>query len=336
MAVTIKEVAQRANVSIASVSYVINNGPRNVSSKTREKIEKAILETGYSPNAIARSLKTTKTYNLGLLITDIKDPFFLDLILGVQAEAISHNYNVFLCCSQNDTVLELHYIEQLRQQNVDGLIIAGSHLDHETLRKIAETTKTVILSPLKIENAVQFFIDDYEGGKIVGEYLLSKGHRNIRYIEGSWMASDSHRLDGLCSVLQSAGVDTSTIIGSVSNGVSYEAGYSATIETLKKYPDTTAIFCYNDLIASGAINACRELEYRIPEDISIVGFDDTEVSRRTFPTLTTVNSSPGTIGTQMTKIMISVLEKEITEPELIKLPLKLVERNSSSIAIRTG
>lgn len=336
MAVTIKEVARRANVSIASVSYVINNGPRNVSAKTREKIEKAILETGYSPNAVARSLKTTKTYNLGLLITDIKDPFFLDLILGVQAEAISHKYNVFLCCSQNDRALELHYIEQLRQQNVDGLIIAGSHLDHETLRKIAETTKTVILSPLKIENAVQFFIDDYEGGKIVGEYLLSKGHRNIRYIEGSWMASDSHRLDGLRSVLESDGVDTSTIIGSVSNGVSYEAGYSATVETLKKYPNTTALFCYNDMIASGAIYACRELGYRVPEDISIVGFDDTEVSKRTFPTLTTVNSNPSMIGTQMTRIMISVLENKITEPELIKLPLKLVERNSSSKAIRTG
>ena len=86
MAVTIKDVAERAKVSTASVSYMINNGPRNVSEKTRAKIEKAIRETGYSPNAVARSLKTTRTYNLGLLITDIKDPFFLDLILGVQAE----------------------------------------------------------------------------------------------------------------------------------------------------------------------------------------------------------------------------------------------------------
>ena len=169
MAVTIKDVAERAKVSTASVSYMINNGPRNVSEKTRAIIEKAIRETGYSPNAVARSLKTTRTYNLGLLITDIKDPFFLDLILGVQAEAIAHNYNVFLCSSQNDIELERHYIEQLRQQNVDGLIVAGSHLDQETLHTIATTTKTFILSPHKIQNAVQFFIDDYEGGRMVGE-----------------------------------------------------------------------------------------------------------------------------------------------------------------------
>lgn len=330
MAVTIKEVAEKANVSIASVSYVINNGPRNVSKRTREKVEKAILETGYSPNAIARSLKTTKTYNLGLLITDIKDPFFLDLILGVQGEAIAHNYNVFLCCSQNDTDLELHYINQLRQQNVDGLIIAGSHLDQDTLREIARTTKTVILSPFKIENAIQFYIDDFEGGKLVGEYLIKKGHRNIHYIEASWMVNDSHRLDGLLSVLKANGIDTMDAIGAVSDSVTYEAGYKATTETLGKYPNTTALFCYNDLIATGALSACRDLGYKVPQDISIIGFDDTEVAKRSFPSLTTVNSNPEEIGTLMTRTMISVLENKKTEPEFIKLPVRLIERSSSA------
>ncbi|NLO60157.1 MAG: LacI family transcriptional regulator [Spirochaetales bacterium] len=336
MAVTIKDVAERAKVSTASVSYMINNGPRNVSEKTRAKIEKAIRETGYSPNAVARSLKTTRTYNLGLLITDIKDPFFLDLILGVQAEAIAHNYNVFLCSSQNDIELERHYIEQLRQQNVDGLIVAGSHLDQETLHTIATTTKTIILSPHKIQNAVQFFIDDYEGGRMVGEYLLMKGHRKIRYIEGSWMASDSHRLDGLCSVLEDASVNTSNIVGAIANNVSYEAGFSATLEALGKYPDTTALFCYNDTIASGAINACRELGYRVPQDISIIGFDDTEVAKSIFPALTTVNTNSGEIGTQMTRVLISILSNKMLGPELIKLPLKLIERDSTSMVNRSG
>lgn len=334
MPVTIKEVAEKANVSIASVSYVINNGPRKVSNPMRERIEKAIVETGYSPNAIARSLKTTKTYNLGLLITDIKDPFFLDLILGVQSEAIAHNYNVFLCCSQNDTDLELHYINQLRQQNVDGLIIAGSHLDQKTLREIAQTTKTVILSPLKIEKSIQFFLDDFEGGRLVGDYFIKKGHKKIHYIEASWMANDSHRLDGFLSALKDNGIDTENVVGAVSDCVSYEAGYRAASETLAKYPDTTALFCYNDLIASGALSACRDLGYKIPLDISIVGFDDTEVAKRSFPPLTTVNSNPGEIGTLMTRTMISVLENKKTEPEFIKLPVRLVERSSSAQANR--
>ncbi|MFA5528787.1 MAG: substrate-binding domain-containing protein, partial [Peptostreptococcales bacterium] len=114
-----------------------------------------------------------------------------------------------------------------------------------------------------------------------------------------------------------------------------EAGYSATIETLNNHPDTTALFCYNDTIASGAINACRDLGYEIPKDIAIVGFDDTDVSKGTFPALTTINTNSREIGTQMTKILISILDKKTTGPELIKLPLKLIERDSASMVIRS-
>lgn len=150
------------------------------------------------------------------------------------------------------------------------------------------------------------------------------------------MASDSHRLDGLCSVLEDASVNTSNIVGAIANNVSYEAGFSATLEALGKYPDTTALFCYNDTIASGAINACRELGYRVPQDISIIGFDDTEVAKSIFPALTTVNTNSGEIGTQMTRVLISILSNKMLGPELIKLPLKLIERDSTSMVNRSG
>lgn len=332
MAVTIKEVAERANVSIASVSYVINNGPRNVSKETRERVEKAILETGYSPNALARSLKTTKTFNIALLISDITDPFFMDLIRGVQKGTVTNGFNLFLCSSQNDIALEKHYIDQLKQQNVDGIIIAGSHLDSESLTQIAHQIKTVILSPNKIPNAFQFYLDDFEGGRLVGDYLLSKGHRKIKYIEGSWLSNDSHRLEGLKASLSESRIDTSELVGAESE-VSYEGGFCAAKKILKQYPDTTAIFCYNDLIASGAINACRELGYDVPKDISIIGFDDTYLSKQTYPSLSTVNSNPFEIGVQMTELMISVINGTVTVPDLRKLPLSFVERGSSYAVI---
>lgn len=329
MSVTIKEVAERAQVSIASVSYVINNGPRNVSARTREKVEKAIKETGYSPNVVARSLKTSKTHNIGLLVSDLQDLFFSELISGVQSEAISQNYNVFLCSSENDPELELHYIRQLEEQKVNGVIIAGSRLDRQTLNDIAKKMKAVILSPYRINNAVQFFLDDYSGGRMAGELLYSLGHRNIKFIDGSWIKETSHRLEGLSDFLKEKGVDVSDISGCKVQQLTFESGESAVEKTLKDHPETTALFCYNDEIAAGAIAACRKLGYGVPSDISIIGFDDTKIARLTNPTLTTIDSNAREIGMRMTMILISMLNDRITHPEFIKLPLKLAIREST-------
>lgn len=329
MAVTIRDVARKAQVSIASVSYVINNGPRNVSKETREKVEKAIKETGYSPNSVARSLKTSRTYNIGLLVTDLQDLFFTDLIGGVQYEALQHNYNVFLCSSENDPERELHYVRQLEAQNVNGVLIAGSRLDKETLNGIASKMKAVILSPHKINNATQFYLDDYEGGRLAGELFYSLGHRNIKFIDGSWMNGISHRLDGLADFMRNKGLDTSSLANINVTDLTFENGFKATERTLKSFPDTTAIFCYNDEIAAGAISACRHLGYSVPHDISIIGFDNTKISRMTSPSLTTIDSNAREIGINMTRALISMLEGNLREPRFIKLPLRLINREST-------
>lgn len=331
MAVTIRDVAKRAQVSIASVSYVINNGPRNVSEKTRLKVERAIRETGYSPNVVARSLKTAKTYNLGLLVTDLQDLFFSDLIGGVQFEALKHNYNVFLCSSENDPELELHYIRQLEEQKVNGVIIAGSRLNQETLNSIAEKMKAVILSPYRIKNAVQFYLDDYSGGWMAGELLYSLGHRKIKFIDGSWIKGTSHRLEGLSDFITAKGLNAESLSGKKVMELTFEKGMEAASATLAEHPDTTALFCYNDEIAAGAVKACRALGYDVPGDISVIGFDNTKISEMTYPAMTTIDSNAREIGIRMTKTLISMLESRITAPEFIKLPLHLVIRESTGI-----
>ncbi len=331
MAVTIKDVAEKAHVSIASVSYVINNGPRNVSTKTREKVEKAIKEIGYSPNIVARTLKTSKTYNIGLLVTDLQDLFFSDLISGVQFEALNKNYNVFLCSSENDPDLEMHYIKQLEEQKVNGVIIAGSRLDQETLNSIAGKMNAVILSPYRIKNAIQFYIDDYSGGWMVGELLFSLGHRKIKFIDGSWIKGISHRLEGLSGFLSEKGIDTHELSGDKVFELTFENGMKAAEATMRKYPDTTALFCYNDVIAAGAIKACRNMGYEVPKDVSVVGFDNTKISEMVYPSLTSIDSNAREIGVLMAKMLISMLEDGVTGPDFIKLPLQIIPRESTGI-----
>lgn len=332
---TVKDIAKLAGVSIATVSYVINNGPKPVSVEARKKVLDAIVQTGYQPNALARSLKTERTQTIGLIIPDISDPFFTGFITGVEQIAREWNYNVFLCNTGRNPDQELHYIDLLTQRHVDGLVMAGSMLDGTVLKQVAARHNAVILSPYSIPDALLYTLDDFDGGHQVGEYLIETGHVEIRYIEGTWAHEIPHRYAGLCEALKEHGISTDCLLGSTMNEVSYEEGIRATIQTLRDFPRTTALFCYNDIVALGAVEACRQLGLRVPDDVSVIGFDDIPEASRARPALTTVRSNSHKIGFEMTRALIALLRNKEIRSKVVPIPVELIVRESSRpIAVR--
>lgn len=328
MKVTAKDVAKAANVSVATVSYVINNGPRPVTEETRQKVLDVIDELGYRPNRLARSLTTGKTNALGIIIPDIRDPFFPDLISGAENVARDRGYSVFLCNANSDPKQEMFLIDLLTERQVDGLMIAGSRADQDELKTVIGNHNAVILTHSDIPGTGLFAIDSFDGGRQIGEYLINLGHRNIRFMEGNWSKSSSIRYEGLIQTMKAAGLPTDKVMASSVSEVSVENGRLATLELLEKDPDMTALVCFSDVLAFGVLQACHEAGKRVPEDLSIVGFNDLDEASRSNPPLTTVRVDRYELGYSMMKTLIDITEKKVHLKEHIHAPVQLITRAS--------
>jgi LacI family transcriptional regulator len=326
--VTRKDVAKLAGVSTATVSYVINNGPRPVAQETREKVLRAIDQLGYRPNQLARSLTTGRTRTIGIIIPDISDPFFPQFILGAESVARECGYNVFLCNANRDPRSELSYIALLSERRIDGLIIAGSRLGEEDLRTVTREHNAVVLTPWMLPDAVLFCIDGFEGGLQIGEYLISLGHKRIRYLEGTWVWHASSRYQGLVCAMKDAGIATDHIIATSLSAVTVGTGRKATLQLLEQDPSITALVCYNDVLALGALQACAEVGRHVPEDLSVTGFDDISEASRSHPPLTTIRIDRYNLGTAMMRKLIDIIENASMIGERVMIAGHLVKRAS--------
>jgi len=327
MRVTLKDVAKVAGVSIKTVSRVVNN-QGEISEATKQRVLDAINQLGYKPNQLARSLITGKTQTIGIIIPDISDPFFPELILGAENVAREQGYNVFLCNANREPDLELKYVELLNQRRVDGLIIAGSRLNTAGLEIAAKVQPSVIMSPYDIPGALLCMIDGFGGGKKLGEYLISLGHRKIGYIEGNWESKNDQRYLGLVSAMQSVGLPTDKVLVETVNPLHFDNGYQIGNQILSNHPEITALVCYNDMVALGVMQGCRAANLRIPEDISITGFDDIPEASRTSPSLTTIRIDRSHLGEQMMARLLDTLEKKEFPTERIVWTGELVIRQS--------
>ena len=330
MRVTAKDVAKHAGVSVATVSYVINDGPRPVTEETRQKVQQAIAELGYKPNRLARGLTTGKTNTLGIIIPDISDLFFPKLILGAESVARDRGYNVFLCNANRDPEMELQYVDLLTERQADGLMIVGSRLDQDGLTKAIKNHNAVILTPFTIPDAITFSIDDFDGGRQIGEHLFALGHKSIRYLEGTWTGSSANRYRGLVSALQTAGIPSDNVIAEAAPTISVEAGRELTLEIYNQDPQMTALVCYNDSLALGALKACIDKGIRVPEDLSVVGFDDISEANRACVPLTTVHVDRYELGATMMAKLIDLIEEKDESKAHIVIPVNLVTRDSSA------
>jgi len=327
MRVTLKDVAKLAGVSAKTVSRVVND-QGEISDATRDRVLVAIEELGYRPNRLARSLTTGTTQSVGLIIPDISEPFFPELILGAESVARERGYNVFLCNANRDPELELRYVDLLTERQVDGLMIAGSRLEQEGLKTATQGRSVVILTPYVIPDALLFSIDDFEGGRQAGEYLVSLGHRRIGFIEGTWSRSAKYRSKGLAGAMESAGICSEKLVAGSVSPVCVESGREEALRVLREHPSLTALVCYNDVLALGVLQACAQVGKRVPDDLSVLGFDDIPESSRSAPPLTTVHFDRHHIGVAMMTKLIDVIEGKSDRDERVIIPGRLLVRQS--------
>ena len=322
---TIKDVANLAGVHPSTVSRVINDNSR-ISEKTKNKVLLIIKKLGYTPNAIARGLKTKRTQTLGMLIPDITNPFFAELARGVEDAANKNNFNVILCNTDDKLKKERTYLEILRGKRVDGLILGTAHIRDKSILELEKKKFPYILVSRNIEGLDKncVIVDDVAGGIMVTEYLTKLGHRRIAHITGPLKTRSAlNRLKGYKLALKKYEIEyRDELVGE--GDFRIKGGYQVMKRFLKLAEPPTAIFAANDLLALGAIQVILKKKYHIPEDFCIIGFDDIRLASFVYPPLTTVRQPMLEMGALAVKMLLKIIEggefnqkKEILEPKLI-------------------
>jgi len=334
---TIKDVAALADVSYQTVSRVINNSP-NVSERTREKVNQAILELNYRPNLAARSLPGQLSFVIGFIVPYhpdylIRDPHLLAQISGADAEANTHGYNLLLSTA-GDSQHGLEAYERFMRNHVaDGALVietASSRVGGDLLAR--QNYPYVSLGcDLGNPDACIVCSDNRAGGELITQHLLEKGHRRIGIINGppiGAIAGLQERLEGHQQTLAATGLDFDPAL-MVFGDYTRPSGEWAT-QQLLDLPDTpTAIFALNDRMAMGAIRALQQAGYRVPQDIAVAGYDDIPTAADFNPSLTTVNGSARKVGQLGAKMLFKLIAGETLNSKEVIIPSNLIIREST-------
>lgn len=329
---TIHDVAKLANVSVATVSRTISQ-PNIVNEPMRIRVQAAIRELGYVPNRAARALRTLKSSKLLISVPDISNPFFAEVIGGAEEAAREVDYSVILGDTRSDATVENRYAAMLRQREVDGFIFLGHRIPEPLAAPIAESHGIIPIvhgceySPGLGVSSVH--IDNQAAGADAIRHLVQLGHRTIGVVTGPMESPISRdRLTGAERVAAEHGLDP-LHVRSVSFDV--ESGFNAASELLRD-PAITAIFCFSDEMAIGALRAIRQSGRSCPEDVSLIGCDDVRFARFLDPALTTVAQPGADIGRRAVQILIDIINGHQQTLQSVALPHKLVVRESTAAA----
>lgn len=327
---TIRDVARRAGVSASTVSHVVN-GTRFVSPDTERRVRLAIGELGFRSNSLARGLRRHETRSLGLLVPDIANPFFAEMGRLIEDMGFSQGYNVILCNSDMSPVKEAAYVDTLLSKQADGLIFISSGHDRDILEGIVAAGIAAVIVDREIEGLAvdSVLVDNELGGYAAGHHLLDLGHRVIAVITGpSDVTPSAHRLDGYVRALRDHG--TEGVRDAVVRGdFRFESSRRATEELLQRDLGITAIFAMNDLMAMGALSALHEARIRVPDDVSVVGFDDIFLTGAMYPTLTTVAQPIERVARTAVGLLLQRIQNPNIPARRIVLEPTLVLREST-------
>ncbi len=300
----IKNVAQLAGVSISTVSRVINN-PDSVSEELRSRVKNAIEKLGYHPNQIARSLRTGSTKLIGFIIPDITNPAFLMMVKGAEDFLKRKGYTFIVCGTDHSTHEETKLLRALLSQNVEGMIVTCSGGQNSDFSHIIHSSNVkMVFMDRRYENLNMPYVgvDNADGVERITDYLIELGHRSLVYLSGERNTSSAkERLRGFMSSVQKHGIEDFQVMY---GKFTFESGYELT-KKLKKVP--SAVIGGNDLVALGAIEALLQMGYSVPEDVSVVGFDDMFYSKYSKPSLTTVRQPIYEMGYTTGKILWQLL-----------------------------
>ena len=328
--VTIKDIARVANVSYATVSRALSDNPE-ISEATRSRIKKLCHEMGYTPNVMARSLVTRSTNTLGIIVPDVSNPFFSEIVLYMERFAGLHGYSSIICNSWRDLETEKKDLELLFSKQIDGLIFSPFSADSsEFVNDYAKKVPTVIVSDnFTGENLSRVRIDNFMGAYNGTRHLISLGHKNITLL-GVRDSSLTHknRKHGFLAASSEYNIE-SDIVFSTFNSSSIEAGYELSKKYFKSHAELpSAVFAINDLGALGVLQAADELGISVPEELSVLGFDNIVFSALPKIMLTTIANPISELCRAAIDLLLNMINGSQTEPTDICIMPKLVIRNS--------
>ncbi|MFI0488839.1 MAG: HTH-type transcriptional repressor PurR [Yersinia sp. (in: enterobacteria)] len=328
---TIKDVAKHAGVSTTTVSHVINK-TRFVAENTQIAVWAAIKELHYSPSAVARSLKVNHTKSIGLLATSSEAPYFAEVIEAVENSCYGKGYTLILCNSHNDLDKQEAYLAMLAQKRVDGLLVMCSEYPEQLLGML-EGYRNIPMVVMDWGTARGDFTDTiidnaFEGGYLAGRYLIERGHRAIGAIPGQLSRNTGGgRHQGFVKALEEASIPLHEE-WVVQGDFEPESGYKAMHQILAQKYRPTAVFCGGDIMAMGAICAANELGLRVPQDISVIGYDNVRNARYFSPALTTIHQPKECLGETAFAMLLDRIVSKREDPQTIEIHPKLVERRS--------
>ncbi|PCJ31461.1 MAG: LacI family transcriptional regulator [Alphaproteobacteria bacterium] len=318
--VTLRDVAKESGVSVATVSYVLNDSG-SVGNKVKEQVRSTINRLGYTPNFSAQAIRTGRTKTLGIIIPDLKNPFFPELAQSVESAARDSGFAVFLVDTQESVEAEAEGISKLIKHGVEGIIWCPSS-EKDCFKKYAGSIPVVVIDrPLPNYDTV--YSDYSKGGKLLAQYLLSEGHRKIGLISGpQTIESAAQRRKGF---LEEIGIQAE-IIWEIENPFSIKLCPEAVSE-LKKQA-VSVIVAGNDMIAIGAIKTLNKLKINVPESVSVVGFDDVPWSDIVHPSLTTIRQPLSELGKEAVNLLLRRIGNLTASKKSVILDVQLVVRDS--------
>lgn len=333
---TIKDVAKKAGVSIATVSFVINDS-KPISEETKNRVLKAIKSLNYHPSKSAVNLVSGKTGNIGFILTDDHflrtEPFYTTIFLGTEFEARSEGYYILLTSikpgfSEKDLLPRF-----ILSKSVDGIIIAGK-IPHTLIERIsAYKLPTVFIDYIPPSNSYPLvLIDNIQGALLATNHLINLGHTNIAFIGGDIEhPSLSDRLSGYKQALENANITVkNNLMVTDAKYPDRQSGFNSAKKLFSKNKNVTAVFAANDAMAIGVLQYLKDHEYKVPQDVSLVGFDDVEADLMVRPPLTTIRVPKIEMGVEALKLIVNTLKNKKSLPKKVLVPVELIVRESTS------
>ncbi|MDQ3460450.1 MAG: LacI family transcriptional regulator [Deinococcota bacterium] len=322
--ITIADVAKEAGVSTMTVSRVLNR-KGEISQSTRDRVQREIDRLGYRPSAVARGLATRRTQTIGLVIPDITNPFFPEIVRGAEDTAWQAGYTIVLCNTVEDHQREAAALERLEDNRVDGVVLCSARLADEALLPLIKRHGAAVLinrsAPSGVAGTLE--IDDAHGAMRAVHHLLARGHGTIGLLAGpSDSYSGKRRLQGYTNALETTGgrIDPALIKACTPDE---GGGTEAAKRLLERRPDLSALVCYNDLVAIGTLQACAELGVHVPGDLAVIGCDDIRLASLVSPSLTTLRVDKYDLGVQAVRMLLGRMEEgaapheRLIKPELV-------------------
>jgi DNA-binding LacI/PurR family transcriptional regulator len=338
MAVTIKDIAREAGVSHTTVSRALHDHPA-ISDETIRRVKELALRMGYVPSAAARSLKTRRSYVIGVIMNQFEDPFWSEVLNGVDEFLNTSGYSLFIAATHRDKQRERDVVQAMMQRGVEGVILLAPQFSAEQshLMHTLGLPMTTINNEGAGEYQALIYNDDLYGIRLVADHLIKLGHTRIAYL-GSLVSGGANREreHGFRLAMQAAGLAVNEALVHHAPSSSPEDGFSGALALLALPERPTAIVCYNDYLALGVYGAMSQAGLRIPEDISVAGFDDIRLSAFLVPPLTTLHQLKYELGMGAARLMVEILKDKRDRmhttryPAKVRLQGKLVTRGSTA------